>query len=56
MLRLNNLHVNYGQIPALRALDMSVEAGEIVFDLLCRWKRLREGQRRKKHRKQDDEP
>jgi branched-chain amino acid transport system ATP-binding protein len=30
MLRLSNLHVKYGQIPALRGLDMQVNAGEIV--------------------------
>lgn len=30
MLRLNNLHVKYGQVPALRGLDVDVEAGEIV--------------------------
>lgn len=30
MLRLNNLHVDYAQIPALRGLDMDVNAGEIV--------------------------
>jgi branched-chain amino acid transport system ATP-binding protein len=30
MLRLNNLHVGYAQIPALRGLDMDVNAGEIV--------------------------
>ena len=30
MLRLSNLHVNYAQIPALRGLDMDVNAGEIV--------------------------
>ena len=30
MLRLSNLHVKYGPIPALRGLDMQVNAGEIV--------------------------
>ena len=30
MLRLSGLHVKYGQIPALRGLDMDVDAGEIV--------------------------
>ena len=30
MLRLSNLHVKYAQIPALRGLDMEVNAGEIV--------------------------
>ena len=30
MLRLSNLQVKYGQIPALRGLDMEVGAGEIV--------------------------
>jgi branched-chain amino acid transport system ATP-binding protein len=30
MLRLDNLHVKYGQVPALRGLDLDVEAGEIV--------------------------
>lgn len=30
MLRLSNLHVKYGLIPALRGLDMEVAAGEIV--------------------------
>ena len=30
MLRLSNLHVRYGLIPALRGLDMLVNAGEIV--------------------------
>ena len=30
MLRLSNLHVKYGLIPALRGLDMLVNAGEIV--------------------------
>ena len=30
MLHLSNLHVKYGPIPALRGLDMQVNAGEIV--------------------------
>ncbi len=30
MLRLSDLHVKYGEIPALRGLDMDVNAGEIV--------------------------
>ena len=30
MLRISNLHVKYGPIPALRGLDMQVNAGEIV--------------------------
>ena len=30
MLRLSGLHVKYGAIPALRGLDMDVDAGEIV--------------------------
>jgi ABC-type branched-subunit amino acid transport system ATPase component len=30
ILRLSDLHVSYGQIPALRGLDMDVNAGEIV--------------------------
>lgn len=30
MLRLDNLHVKYGQVPALRGLNIDVEAGEIV--------------------------
>jgi branched-chain amino acid transport system ATP-binding protein len=30
MLRLENLHVDYGAIPALRGIDMHIEAGEIV--------------------------
>lgn len=30
MLRVNNLHVRYGQVPALRGLDMDVDAGEVV--------------------------
>ena len=30
MLRLSNLQVKYGQVPALRGLDMAVGAGEIV--------------------------
>jgi branched-chain amino acid transport system ATP-binding protein len=30
MLRLSNLHVDYAQIPALRGINMSVNAGEIV--------------------------
>jgi len=30
MLRLSGVHVKYGKIPALRGLDMDVDAGEIV--------------------------
>jgi branched-chain amino acid transport system ATP-binding protein len=30
MLRVSNLHVKYGQIPAVRGLDLEVNAGEIV--------------------------
>jgi branched-chain amino acid transport system ATP-binding protein len=30
MLRLSNLHVDYAHVPALRGLDMDVNAGEIV--------------------------
>jgi branched-chain amino acid transport system ATP-binding protein len=30
MLRVSNLHVKYGQVPALRGLDMGVDSGEIV--------------------------
>jgi branched-chain amino acid transport system ATP-binding protein len=30
MLRLRGLHVKYGEIPALRGLDMDINAGEIV--------------------------
>jgi branched-chain amino acid transport system ATP-binding protein len=30
MLRLSNLHVNYAQIPALRGVNVDVNAGEIV--------------------------
>jgi branched-chain amino acid transport system ATP-binding protein len=30
MLRIENLHVDYAQIPALRGIDMDVDAGEIV--------------------------
>ena len=30
MLRLSNLHVDYAQIPALRGVNVNVNAGEIV--------------------------
>jgi len=30
MLRLNNVHVRYGPVPALRGLDIEVAAGEVV--------------------------